>query len=74
MFETPTALASRPMMLIAAQCDTLTTLEVIHASLVAEFKRHGVQLEGRMFDADHSLASHRIALARVTLTFLQHHV
>ena len=74
MFETPPALASRPVMLIAAQRDTLATLEVTHAPLVAEFKRHRVQLEERMFDADHSLSSHRIALAGATLTFLQHHV
>jgi uncharacterized protein len=74
LLETVPALASRPVMLIAAQRDTVASLEVSHAPLVAEFKQHGVQLEECLFDADHSLASHRIALARETLMFLQQHV
>ena len=74
LLETASALASRPVMLIGAKRDTVATLELAHMPLVAEFKRHGVQLEEQVFDADHSLASHRIALARETLRFLQHHV
>jgi uncharacterized protein len=74
LLETAPALASRVVMLIAAERDTVAMLELAHAPLVAEFKRHGVRLEERLLDGDHSLASHRIALARETLTFLQNHV
>jgi uncharacterized protein len=74
LLETAPGLASRPVMLIAAERDTVATLEVSHTPLVAELKRLGVHLEECLFDSDHSLASHRIALARATLAFLQAHV
>jgi uncharacterized protein len=74
LLETAPALVSRAVLLIAAERDTVATLELSHMPLVAEFKRLGVHLEERLSDSDHSLASHRIALARETLRFLRAHV
>lgn len=59
-------LAQTPILLVGATQDTIATLELSHHPL-AEALPHARQV---LYETDHSLASHRVALARDTLDFL----
>jgi uncharacterized protein len=68
--------SKRPVMLVAGQLDTLTITSItfVHQPLVAAFQEADVLLEEKTYDTTHTLPSHRVALARDTLHFLQHHL
>lgn len=66
----------RPVMLIAGSQDGLEISKVAftHEPLVKAFRNSNVILEEKVYESAHSLASHRVTLAKDTLTFLQKHL
>lgn len=68
--------SQRPVMLIAANQDRLilTSVSFTHQPVARAFREAGVGLEEKLYDTTHGLASHRVALARDTLAFLQKHL
>jgi uncharacterized protein len=68
------AFTSRPVMLIGGERDNVSRLEVSHIPLFNAFQESRATVREVLYDTDHSLASHRVALARDTLEWLQAYV
>jgi pimeloyl-ACP methyl ester carboxylesterase len=65
------ALAERPLLLIAGSRDQVAPVGLHHTPLVQRYTTHPVPLlEYRVFHSDHTLADHRVALARCVIEFL----
>lgn len=68
-------LADRPVLLIGTGRDTVTPATVHHRPVVDAYLAHPVnRVEHHVFDTDHVLSDHRVALARTVLDFLDRHV
>jgi uncharacterized protein len=63
--------ASRPVMLVGGQRDNVSRLEVSHTPLLKALQTKGATVKEFIYDTDHSLASHRVTLAKDTLEWLQ---
>jgi dienelactone hydrolase len=62
-------LAGRPVLLIGTGRDTVTPADVHHHPLVSAYSGNAA-LEHRVFDTDHALSDHRVALARAVIDFM----
>ncbi|RKF26264.1 alpha/beta hydrolase family protein [Micromonospora globbae] len=68
-------LATRPVLLIGADRDTVTPAGIHHGPLVDAYLAHPVPgLEHHVFPTDHALSDHRVALARTVIAFLDRHL
>jgi pimeloyl-ACP methyl ester carboxylesterase len=68
-------LAGRPVLLVGAGHDEVAPPAVHHHPLVDAYATHPVaRLEHHVFTTDHALSDHRVALARVTIDFLDRHL
>lgn len=68
-------LATRPVLLIGTDRDTVTPAKTHHWPLVDAYRTHPIPgLEHHVFHADHALSDHRVALARTVITFLNRHL
>lgn len=68
-------LAGRPVLLIGTGRDVDTPAEEHHDPVVRAYREHPVTgLEEHVFQTDHALSDHRIALARTVIDFLDRHV
>ena len=68
-------LADRPVLLVGTGRDTAAPAEVHHWPLVEAYQAYPVPLlEHRLFQTDHALSDHRVALARTIADFLDRHL
>ncbi|TMR94106.1 alpha/beta hydrolase family protein [Nonomuraea basaltis] len=68
-------LAGRPVLLIGTGRDPVTPAPLHHRPLVEAYEAQpGLRLEHHLFDTDHALADHRVALARTVIGFLDRHL
>lgn len=65
------ALARTPVALLQGTRDGFASPPTMHEPLLAALRAQGCAVTDLRYDADHSFASHRAAIARDTLTFLQ---
>lgn len=68
-------LATRPVLLIGTDRDTVAPAGIHHRPLVDAYRDHPVTgLEHHVFHTDHALSDHRVALARTVIGFLDRHL
>lgn len=68
-------LTGRRVLLIGTSRDPVTPLPTHHRPVVqAYLEQPGLRLEHHIFDSDHSLSDHRVALARTAISFLDRHL
>lgn len=67
-------LESRPVLLIGTSRDTVTPPAVHHRPVVDAYLARSVEPDHCIFETDHALSDHRVALARAVVGFLGTHV